>query len=120
MLPKPKRIDEAQLPLNNRIELWQLKLSDEEDETGSKIDKDTFLKKLWANIKVIRGMESLENGKKVPYQFYKIKIRYNKHIETSMYFKYQGKILDIVSIDNLDERDLYMDIECRERMKPSG
>ena len=120
MIDIKRRENNCQIALNDRIELWQLRLSNEEDETGSKIDKDTFLKKLWANIKVIRGMESLENGKKVPYQFYKIKIRYNKYIETSMYFKYQGKILDIVSINNLDEMDLYMDIECIERMKPSG
>ena len=112
------RESNCQIALNNRIELWQLRLSNEEDETGSKVDKDTLIKKLWANVSVKRGIEQTENGRKVPYQFYKIILRYDPRIEESMYFKYKGKELNIQTIANLD--NLYLDIECIERIEPNG
>lgn len=118
MIDIKRRENNCQIALNHRIELWQLRLSNEEDETGSKIDKATLIKKLWANVSVKRGIEQTENGRKVPYQFYKIILRYDHRIEESMHFKYKGKELNIQTIANLD--NLYLDIECIERIKPNG
>lgn len=120
MIPIKAREKEAQLPLNQKLELWQLRLSEELDETGAKVDEDVFIKRLWGNVKVIRGMESLENGKKVPYQLYKIKIRHDSSIEESMYLKYKNRVLDIKSIINLEERSLYLELECMDRVMASG
>lgn len=120
MIDLKNRQREVQIALNDRIELCQLKLSEEEDETGAKIDKDISLKKLWANVSIKRGIEQTENGRKVPYQFYKIIVRFDKLIEESMYFKYKGRILDIQTICDKDNRGLYLDIECMERVIPSG
>ena len=37
-----------------------------------------------------------------------------------MYLKYQGKELEISSIIDLQERHMYLELQCTERVKPNG
>lgn len=120
MLPLKNREDEAQRPLNQRLEIWHPKLSTEQDELGADIDKPGFVMKVWGNVTAVRGVEKTENGKTIPYLYYKIIVRYTTKIEETMVIKYRGKELNINTKINLQERNQYLELNCTERVKPLG
>ena len=54
------------------------------------------------------------------YAYYKIIIHYRADIDEAMYLKYNGKVLDINSIIDTQERHKYIELQCTERVKPHG
>ncbi len=120
MLTNQQRQAEAQTPLNQWVELWHPRLSTTKDALGADIDVAGKVAGFWANVSRVRGVESVEVGRSVPYAYYKIKIHYRNDINEAMYLKYQGKELEINSMIDLQERHKYFELQCTERVRPNG
>lgn len=120
MLNKQARINEANTPLNTRLELWHPALTQTVDELGAEVDVDGKVADLFGNISMQRGTEVTENGVVIPYAYWRIRIHYRADISEDMYIKYGGKELKINSIVDLQERHHYMELQCTERRMPNG
>lgn len=120
MLTNQQRQAEARTPLNQWVELWSPRVSEEKDALGGDIDKEGKIAGFWANVSRSRMSETTEEGRTVPFAYYKIIIHYRKDIDEAMYLVYQGKELEINSIIDLQERHMYLELQCTERVKPNG
>lgn len=120
MLTNQARQSEARTPLNQWVELWSPRLSTTKDETGADIDKEGKVAAFWANVSRTRATETTEVGRTVPFAYYKIIIHWRDDIDEAMYLKYQGKELEINSIIDLQERHMYLELQCTERVRPNG
>lgn len=70
--------------------------------------------KVWAEIKSIRGREFIMAGANAVDVTARITIRYNKHVTDDMRIKYGDKIYYITFINNLEERNIELEILASE------
>ena len=68
----------------------------------------------WASIKGLRGREYIEAGASAVKISTRIYIRYRKGVTNDMRIKYGDRIFDIVSANNLEERNVEIEILANE------
>lgn len=71
-------------------------------------------KTVWATVKALRGGEYWEAQKVRPEKTYKVTTRYNTEITTDMKIQYRDKILEIEYINNVNEADYMLEMQCVE------
>lgn len=120
ILDDKKRFQNATISLNDRIELWQGDGKTVVDELGADKKVPLLKYKLWADVQMYRGREVNEHGKVYPYAYYVVTIRYREDITPDMYIKYRDKVFDINSIRNKYNDNLYLEIDCTERVMADG
>jgi len=72
---------------------------------------------VWAAVEPLRGREYFEAQKIRPEMQYRVRMRYLAGVTTDMQVIYRGKILDIQSVINVDERDAELHLMCLERIQ---
>lgn len=70
--------------------------------------------KVWAEIRSIRGNEFIMAGANAVDVTARITIRYNRHVTDDMKIKYGEKMFDITFINNLEERNIELEILASE------
>jgi SPP1 family predicted phage head-tail adaptor len=74
---------------------------------------------VWANVRPLSSRESIQYGQQVGVTLYKVVIRFLPSLTSDMWFDYQGRRLEISSIDEY-EFQLYQIVTCVERHIPGG
>ena len=72
------------------------------------------LASLYANIKPISGTETFRQGKVSSDTTHELTIRYRADINTKYRLCYGTRVFSIQSILNLDERDRFLKLSCKE------
>lgn len=101
--------------LNERI--CFLRRTDKQDEIGQDIQEFEEYKTVWAAVKPLRGREYWEAKKIQSEEIYKIKIRYLKQITPDMVVKYKNRILEIISISDVNGKKFELEIQCKEKIE---
>ncbi|MBP1967979.1 SPP1 family predicted phage head-tail adaptor [Virgibacillus natechei] len=70
--------------------------------------------KVWAEIKSVRGNEFIMAGANAVDVTARITIRYNKRVTDDMKIKYGDRMYDITFINNLEERNIELEILASE------
>ncbi|MCC2864912.1 phage head closure protein [Anaerovorax odorimutans] len=98
--------------LNKRITF--ICLENGTDELGQDCQVWKEYKPVWATVKALRGGEYYEAKKIRPEQTYKITTRYHSWITPDMKIRYCGKLLEILSCNNVEEADYMLEIQAVE------
>jgi SPP1 family predicted phage head-tail adaptor len=69
---------------------------------------------LYANIKPISGTETFRQGKVASDTTHELIIRYRSDIDTKYRICYGTRVFNIKSILNIDERDRFLKLSCKE------
>lgn len=99
--------------LNKRIHL--ITFEPGKDRLGQDIRLPVESAPIWANVKVQRGSETYEAGKKQPETEYIVKLRFREGITTDMLIRYKGKTLEIESAIDVDEAGIVLELQCVEK-----
>ena len=99
--------------LNKRVNI--LRYKETEDELANIISTLSLYKKVWAEIRPLRGNEQLEHYKTTSKLMYKITIR-NTDITEKDVIEYQGRQFLINYIVNPLEASYYLELMCTESM----
>ena len=109
-------MQDVNISLNHRIEIWQ-EAENDTNEYGESSHDDELVGYLWALVVPNRGNEYRENYKLTQSQSYKITIRKTNGLNPSMWVVFNGKRLDIEAIQDLQSRNMYMELVCNERVE---
>lgn len=98
------------------------KLMDLTNEVGDTVQAPQDYLTTYAKIEVVKPMtlkggEYLDNQKARPELIYSITTRYHSGITPDMLITYGSRIFQIIGILNWEERDLYLTIECIEKVE---
>lgn len=119
MLSKRDRMHNVNRTYRHLIEVWDLE-STEQNEIGEDVQVPKLYKKLWADVKPLRGKEFTEAQKTASELQYRITTRYRAGIDPSMEVRWNSKKLNITAIIDVSGREESMELMCVERMLPSG
>jgi SPP1 family predicted phage head-tail adaptor len=98
--------------LRNRITF--IKPTNTQNETGENVSSFEEYITVWASVVPVTGKEYIESQKLRAETTYKIATRYIAGITTDMKIKYGDKIFEIVSVLNLNERNIELQFVCFE------
>lgn len=82
-----------------------LKPTQQANNTGEVVDTFSDYVSKWANVVPLTGKEFLESQKLRSETTYKIAIRYCADITSDMKINYNGLVLEIISVINVDGRN---------------
>ncbi|HDK7179748.1 TPA: phage head closure protein [Clostridium botulinum] len=104
--------------LNKRIK-FIIKDKSGTDDDGYPVSEEDLIRECWASVRGLRGRE-FYNAAAVQSEQDKIfNCRYFKGLDTSLQIKYNNKLYDITSINDLNERHVEYEIHAKE-VKASG
>lgn len=84
------------------------------DAAGGYVISWQDVAEVWARVKPKRGSESLEAMQVRDVQVYEVVIRYRTDVTPKHRLNWKGKLLNIRSVMNTDERDKYLTLMCEE------
>ena len=84
------------------------------DDLGANIPTVTTLATVWARVQPLRGNELKDIGRLAGKQLYLVVIRHRTDLTTDNFITWDGKDLNIRSIQNRDERNAFLSMECEE------
>lgn len=90
------------------------------DEMGQAKQGFKDYKTVWATVKALRGGEYYEAQKIRPEMTYKVTTRYHAGITNDMRIRYNGKMLEILTVDNVDEANTMLEIQAVEYKEKDG
>ena len=95
-----------------RFEIQLQKPTNTRDTGGGLTEAWTTLSNLWADIKPVRGTESYRQGQVQEKTTHTVTIRYRSDIGTNYRIVYDSDNYNIKNIENVDNRDRFMILEC--------
>lgn len=98
--------------LRHRVTIQQL--TRVEDEGGGYAEVWTEVATVWAAIKPLRGNERYEAQQVQSTLTHKVTIRYREGIKPQMRLTYKGRIFDIESVIDIEERHRWLELLCSE------
>jgi SPP1 family predicted phage head-tail adaptor len=69
---------------------------------------------VWASIEPLRGKEVILAQQNQSEQTHRVTIRYRAGVNTSMRFKFGSRIMRIISVANVEERNKWLELQCVE------
>lgn len=87
------------------------------NDTGEAVLTPQLVSTVWGEVRPLSSRESMQYGQQVGITLYKVKIRFLRGLTSDMWIVYQGRKLEIASIDEF-ERRLFMVLTCTERHIP--
>lgn len=84
------------------------------NDLGENIPTVTTLATVWAKVQPVRGKELKDIGRLAAVQTYLITIRHRTDLTTDNFIIWDGKTLNIRSLQNRDERSQFLSIECED------
>lgn len=101
--------------LNKRITF--VERGEIEDEIGQIKQGFRDVRTVWATVKALRGGEYYEAQKLRPETTYKITTRYHAGITPDMMIRYNGKLMEILTVQNVSEANTMLEIQAVEYIK---
>lgn len=87
---------------------------------GQSVPKFETFKTVWANVSPLTGKEYNESQIIRAETTYRIKIRYIPGVVPDMKVEYNNKKLDIISVLNVEERNVELHLICSEKYPAKG
>lgn len=84
------------------------------DDLGGNIPTVTTLATVWAKVQPLRGQEMKDIGRLAAKQLYLVIIRHRTDLTTDNFIVWDGKTLNIRTIQNRDERSQFLSMECED------
>nr|DAN73795.1 MAG TPA: putative head tail adaptor [Caudoviricetes sp.] len=101
---------------NNIIEI--IKVNKNYDKDGFKTEQRKVILKTYSSIKTLRGYTLIQNNSDFEKAYTNFTIRYPKtKIDRKMLIKYNEKIYSIEYLNNIDEKNLELEIQAKEITK---
>jgi SPP1 family predicted phage head-tail adaptor len=88
--------------------------STQETTLGSWTLANTTDSTRWGSIEPISGRERIVAGQQVPEATHLIRMRYNTAVTPSDQLWYGSRVFEIMSVVNLDERNVVLECMCKE------
>lgn len=85
-----------------------------EDDLGGQVVAWATQFDSWANVAPVRGAEKMEAQQVQSTQTYRITIRYRPNVTTAMRVNWSGKTMNILAVNNPDQRRKYLEMICEE------
>ena len=98
--------------LNKRVQIQTV--SSSKDTHGTEIQTYTTTNTVWAGIKPVSGNEKYINQQIVAEVTHSIIIRYLSGVTPKMRILFGTRVFDILNVLNLDEKNVEMNLLCRE------
>lgn len=98
--------------LNKRIQF--VTKGEGTDSSGFPIDKEIVMRTVWGSIKGLRGREYYKANQVQAQDNKIVNCRYFKGLEKDWFIKYNDKLYNITSINNLNEANIEYEIHCDE------
>ena len=97
---------------NKKIIIY--KLVKKKDNAGFKIPEENIVLETYAKVKTTKGFTLIVNNSNFEKALTNFTIRYpKKEITRDMYIKYKNKIYSIEYLNNIDEADVELEIQCK-------
>lgn len=90
------------------------------NDLGQSEQEFVDMKTVWADVRQEKGNEPSEVNKVVNKRNYKIYTRFYDFVNETSIIRYKGRILEIISIVNINEENRFYEIICSERIKSDG
>lgn len=100
---------------NKRITVFSVFI--ERDEDGFEVKRETPVGCYFAYVKTTRGMTLINQGSDFEKAFTNFTIRYTDKIKRDMLIGYNGKRYSIEYLNNVDENNTELEMQCREVTK---
>ena len=101
---------------NHRISIYTE--TEQEDNAGFIVKSKTVVLNAWAKVKTTRGFTLLKNNTDFEQAYTNFTIRYpKKKITRDMIIEYRGKTYTIEYLNNVDEKDVEMEIQAKAVVK---
>jgi SPP1 family predicted phage head-tail adaptor len=104
--------------LDKRIEIIRLATSTDED--GFSTTEPVVLKKVWAKVQNLYGREYYQAASVQQENTVKFTIRYLTELDQTMQIRFNNKIYDIKSIDNIKYQNKFIEIKAIEGVLNEG
>lgn len=97
---------------NHRISIYTE--TEQEDNAGFIVKSKTVVLNAWAKVKTTRGFTLLKNNTDFEQAYTNFTIRYpKKKITRDMIIEYRGKTYTIEYLNNVDEKDVELEIQAK-------
>lgn len=101
---------------NHRISIYIE--TEQEDNAGFIVKSKTVVLNAWAKVKTTRGFTLLKNNTDFEQAYTNFTIRYpKKKITRDMIIEYRGKTYTIEYLNNVDEKDVELEIQAKAVVK---
>lgn len=101
---------------NHRISIYTE--TEQEDNAGFIVKSKTVVLNAWAKVKTTRGFTLLKNNTDFEQAYTNFTIRYpKKKITRDMIIEYRGKTYTIEYLNNVDEKDVELEIQAKAVVK---
>lgn len=101
---------------NHRISIYTE--TEQEDKAGFIVKSKTVVLNAWAKVKTTRGFTLLKNNTDFEQAYTNFTIRYpKKKITRDMIIEYRGKAYTIEYLNNIDEKDVELEIQAKSVVK---
>ena len=98
---------------NKLIEIYRVDRS--KDESGFPVEVEVKVLSTYAEVKTTRGMTLIANDTDFEKAYTRFTIRYPvTPITRKMYIRFRGKIYTIEYLNNIDERNVELEIQAKE------
>jgi SPP1 family predicted phage head-tail adaptor len=104
---------------NRRIQIY--KITKGRDAAGFPADVEALVLTVYAEVKTTKGFTLIANNTDFEKALTRFTIRYPETVITyDMLIKYKGKTYNIEYINNVDEKNEELELQCKEVMQSGG
>lgn len=101
---------------NKKISIFEKQVV--KDNDGFSIENEVIVLTTYANVRTTKGMTLIMNDSDFEKAYTNFTIRYPKtSINRKMFIKYNDRIYTIEYLNNIDEKDVELEIQAKEVMK---
>lgn len=98
--------------LRHRVTIEQV--SEDVDSAGGPIKEWTSINTVWANVRPVRGREFSGAAQVTAEVTHRVFMRYLANLTSADRLVFEGRVFDIESVINIDERNVELEILCTE------
>ena len=101
---------------NKKISIFEKQVV--KDNDGFPVENEVIVLTTYANVRTTKGMTLIMNDSDFEKAYTNFTIRYPKtSINRKMFIKYNNRIYTIEYLNNIDEKDVELEIQAKEVMK---
>lgn len=100
---------------NHKIEIYQVTIA--EDTEGFRTKTESLVLSPWASVKTTSGYTLLTSNTDFEKALTNFTIRYSSTVTRDMLVKYNGKTYTIEYLNNIDEKGVELEMQCKEVTK---
>lgn len=99
--------------LRHRVDIEEF-AQNKSTDTGAVTEAWATVATVWASVEPLKGREFIEASQVQSNLSHRVRMRYRPGVTTSHRLVHNGRALNIVSVANLEERNIELEIMCME------